>query len=177
MRGVHHSQVWMGGTPTSRSGQGGYLGYHPWPGLDGVSPSQDWMGLPPPQPGLDGVTPPPLCWETEQHSEHLLRGGRYASCVHAGRLSCLKSVWYEFCAGFRNPARMSMHHMIFGTTILHMYQSKKTSRCAETMHLCVSLIKAYNVTSGGSKGGRQGRAPPRSKFFHFHAVFGKNLIK
>ena len=30
---------------------------------------------------------------------------------------------------------------------------------------------------GGSKGGRQGRAlPPRgSKFFHFHAVFGKNV--
>ena len=29
---------------------------------------------------------------------------------------------------------------------------------------------------GGSKGGRQGRAPPwGSKFFHFHAVFGKNL--
>ena len=28
---------------------------------------------------------------------------------------------------------------------------------------------------GGSKGGRQGRAPPGSKFFHFHAVFGKKL--
>ena len=29
---------------------------------------------------------------------------------------------------------------------------------------------------GGSKGGRQGRAPPTgSKFFHFHAVFSKNL--
>ena len=32
------------------------------------------------------------------------------------------------------------------------------------------------VTIGGSKGGRQGRAPPLgSKFFHFHAVFGKKL--
>ena len=30
---------------------------------------------------------------------------------------------------------------------------------------------------GGSKGGRQGRAPPPGgpKFFHFHAVFGKKL--
>ena len=28
--------------------------------------------------------------ETEQHSEYLLRGGQYASCVHAGGLSCLK---------------------------------------------------------------------------------------
>ena len=26
--------------------------------------------------------------ETEQHSEHFLCGGRYASCVHAGGLSC-----------------------------------------------------------------------------------------
>ena len=32
--------------------------------------------------GLDGVPPP------RQQSEHLLRGGRCASCVHAGGLSC-----------------------------------------------------------------------------------------
>ena len=32
-----------------------------------------------------------LTWlEMEQHSEYLLRGGRYISCVHAGGLSCLK---------------------------------------------------------------------------------------
>ena len=32
------------------------------------------------------------------------------------------------------------------------------------------------IPIGGSKGGRQGRAPPwGSKFFHFHAVFGKKL--
>ena len=38
-------------------------------------------------------------------------------------------------------------------------------------------IVMYIVSIGGSKGGRQGRAPPPwgSKFFHFHAVFGKNL--
>ena len=36
--------------------------------------------------------------------------------------------------------------------------------------------KEITDTIGGSKGGRQGRAPPRgSKFFHFHAVFSKNL--
>ena len=29
------------------------------------------------------------------------------------------------------------------------------------------------MPSGGSKGGRRGRAPPGSKFFQFHAVFGK----
>ena len=66
---------------------------------------QDWMGHPPPHPGLDGVPPPnprldgvPLPppfqdWmgyppSPSQQSEHLLRGGRRASCVHAGGLSC-----------------------------------------------------------------------------------------
>ena len=37
--------------------------------------------------------------------------------------------------------------------------------------------KAYRPTdtSGGSKGGREERAPPPGlKFLHFHAVFGKN---
>ena len=41
------------------------------------------MGYPP-RHGT-GYPPPP---ETDQHSEHLLRAGRYASCVHAGGLSC-----------------------------------------------------------------------------------------
>ena len=40
-----------------------------------LCPYQDWMGVPPHQ-------------ETEQQSEHLLHGGQYASCVHAGGLSC-----------------------------------------------------------------------------------------
>ena len=41
-----------------------------------VTPCLDWMGYTSPHQ------------ETDQHSEHLLRGGRYASCVHAGGLSC-----------------------------------------------------------------------------------------
>ena len=39
------------------------------------------------------------------------------------------------------------------------------------------ILSGWLIYIGGSKGGRQGRAPPPwgSKFFHFHAVFGKNL--
>ena len=92
-RGIPHSrsrwegtpsQVWIGGTPFPgqdggvphpRSGWGrGTLGY--------PFPNQDWMWY-----SLCQGYPPPI-QETEQHSEHLLRGGRYASCVHAGGLSC-----------------------------------------------------------------------------------------
>ena len=61
--GGYPSQVWMVGYPL---GQVWMVGVYP--------------GYPP--PWLDGV--PPL----HQHSKHLLRSGRYASCVHAGGLSC-----------------------------------------------------------------------------------------
>ena len=89
----------------------------PRPGQDGVPPGQDWMGYPlgqvrmgyPLQPGLDGVSPPSPrtgrgtppgqdwgthSWEwgtpgSEQQSEYLLHGGRYASCDHARGLSCI----------------------------------------------------------------------------------------
>ena len=68
----------------------------------GTLPVQDWMGYPRPgmkyppsrpgieypPPGWTGCYPPPY-QETEQHSKHLLCGGWYASCVHAGELSCL----------------------------------------------------------------------------------------
>ena len=49
------------------SGRGGCLGYS--------VPPQTW----------DGVTPPP------QHSEHLICGRRYASCIHAGGLFLFSS--------------------------------------------------------------------------------------
>ena len=80
-------QVW-GGTPS-----------HVWGGI----PSQVWgvphlwgypmMGVPhlggyPMSGGYPITRPPPHC--TEQHSKHLLRGRRCASCVHAGGLLCLR---------------------------------------------------------------------------------------
>ena len=88
------SQVQVGGYPIQPTG-----GEPP--------PIQDWMGYPPPihdwyplHPRMMGYLPPIQDWmgypppsrqETEQHSEHLLRGGRYASCVHAGGLFCISS--------------------------------------------------------------------------------------
>ena len=44
-------------------------------------------------------------------------------------------------------------------------------------HFCgVSIVIVVVVVIGGSKGGCQGHVPPwGSKFFHFHAVFGKKL--
>ena len=76
------------------------MGYPPPPARPGmVYPPRPGMGYPPkpgtgypPWPGM-GVPPPDLRWGTPppQHSEHLQRDGRYASCVHAGGSSCLNN--------------------------------------------------------------------------------------
>ena len=65
--------------------------YHGWgnvPTLDWV-PQSAWIGEPPPRQASWGYTFPQ---ETEQHSEYLLCGGRYASCVHARGLC-----FFVFC--------------------------------------------------------------------------------
>ena len=78
-----------GGYP-ARSSRGGV----PWPGGYpgwGVP----WRGVPWPGgypgggvPCLGGVPWPGEGTQLGQHREYLLHGGRYASCVHAGGLSC-----------------------------------------------------------------------------------------
>ena len=82
-------------------------GWVPQPGQDGVLParkgmgyplartgvSQDRMGYPLGQVRMGNNHPPSLPARTgvsraEQQSKHLLRGGRYASCLRAEGLSC-----------------------------------------------------------------------------------------
>ena len=101
-RGLPPIQDWMGYLPV-QTWDGGTLGY-PHPKLDWVPPSRPGTGVPPSKTGwgtpvqtwdggvaphskLDGIPPLP-----NQQSEHLLRGGRCASCVHAGVLSCYKGL-------------------------------------------------------------------------------------
>ena len=61
----------------------------PWPGGTYLGREYlPWRGIP---ALVKGRYPPPSR-ETEQHSKYLLRGGRYASCVHAGEPSCCKYV-------------------------------------------------------------------------------------
>ena len=84
--GGTQSQVWMGwGQYPIPGPDGGYpillTGEYPHPRSGQVYCIQDWMGYPLPHPH----PPPP----SEDRSA-LLHGGRYASCVHAGGLSCSK---------------------------------------------------------------------------------------
>ena len=51
--------------------------------LSQVSGPRSFSGVPLTQPEVPQCQP-----ETKQQSEHLLHGGRYASCGHAGGLSC-----------------------------------------------------------------------------------------
>ena len=92
---------------TPRPGQdrgGGYLGYpqaRSGQGVPRVPPGarSGWEGThdTPPRPGQDGgyLRYPPSQVRmggypgTGQHMEYLISGGQYASCIHAGGLSCL----------------------------------------------------------------------------------------
>ena len=82
-RGVPPSQV--GGYPLP--GPGGWQGVPPFPhpGWGGGYPfPTSRRGVPPfPDPGGGGGEP-----QLKQYSVYLLHGRRYASCVHAGGLSC-----------------------------------------------------------------------------------------
>ena len=97
--GVSPLQVWMGTGATTILGQDGGQGVPPSQVRTGVPPSQD-RGTPlsrigvPPHPG-------PRSGQLEQHCVYLLRGGRYACCVHAGGLSCyLMNLWSKLTGVF-----------------------------------------------------------------------------
>ena len=88
-----------GGVPHSRSGRGGTQGTPLLTRSGWGTPPDLGQGTPPdlgwgtPLPDLGWGTPPDLGWGTSprpgmgypppQHSEHLIRGGRYAFCLHA----------------------------------------------------------------------------------------------
>ena len=103
----HWSEVLSGGTPVLAGGRGfpspgqgvpqswlvGYLSpeVRPWPGQGGDPspwPGQDGAPLPMARSGWGTPHPGTTPRGTERQSEHLLRSWRYASCVHAGGLSC-----------------------------------------------------------------------------------------
>ena len=76
------SPRWWGGSPR----WGVRLSWcTPWRGMGYLSLTKTGSGYPP-KPG-NGVPP-----ETEQQSEYLLHGGRYAFCVHGGGLSCVRAL-------------------------------------------------------------------------------------
>ena len=111
LAGLPRGQDWIG-TPLARTGLGSLLVRTGW----STSSGQDWLGTfrprhysieyppgrtewgtPRPLPGQHRVPPGRTGWdiphpETEQQSKYLLRCGRFASCVHAGRLSCFTSI-------------------------------------------------------------------------------------
>ena len=81
---------WLGGTLAGGYpglGEGGTLagGY---PGRGGVP----WLGGGG-YPARGGTLPGGRGTQLGQHREYLLHGGRYASCVHAGGLSCFYCFW------------------------------------------------------------------------------------
>ena len=94
----------LGGTPSQVWGGGGYSSQvwstiKTWPGYPpatlGWGTPPTWDGVHPPHQDLTRVPPWMGYPKTEQHSGHLLRGGQYASCIHAGGLSCCQYVKFQ----------------------------------------------------------------------------------
>ena len=79
-------------------------------------------GTPPGRGGLPGVPPPPPP-QQEQHSVYLLRGGRYASCVQAGGLSCY--VFFSFLG-------LSKVYIYSGITYLQKKKKKNQQKFENT---------------------------------------------
>ena len=97
--GVPGSGTPPGGVPGSGNPPGGgYPGQVPPPGGGGTRLRYPPPGGVPrsgtPPGGYPGqVTPPGGGTRVGQQKEYSLHGGRYASCVHAGGLSCNKFIW------------------------------------------------------------------------------------
>ena len=84
------------GKPPLRPGHNGGGGGGTLPG--------GYPGRVPPRPGQDrgGVGYPAgggRGTQLGQHREYLLHGGRYASCVHAGGLSCYYKIFFRYLFG------------------------------------------------------------------------------
>ena len=96
-RGVTHPSQWgipsfpMGGTPSFLTHGGtairtdGVPSHQDWMGI----PPRDWMGVPQVRTGWGYPSNVRTGWGTpiRKQSGHLLRSGRYASCIHAVGLS------------------------------------------------------------------------------------------
>ena len=122
--GGYPSQVQTGGVPQP-SPHGGYPGQVQMGGTparsDGGAPARsDGWGIP--QPGLiggGGVPQSGVSRGTGEHMEYLISGDRYASCVHAGGLSCWKVICLDRLLFFqcyfveKNNYKMPVVYKIF----------------------------------------------------------------
>ena len=75
---------------------------------------------------------PPPHQEREQHSGHLLRGGQYDSCVHAGGLSC-----YIICMAYETLSAQTMA----AVEVILEQQAIFICKCL------ISLLRIYFVQS------------------------------
>ena len=108
--------------------------------LSYLAPSAGWVH-PPPLPGQDGVGYPKL----EQHGVYLLRGGRYASCVHAGGLSC-SLLGCKICIPFKCKYK---HTLVDWTFHFHIGFEKRNKlfRGSDVQVQGVNLCPIVNIDS------------------------------
>ena len=128
--------------------QGGYPGQvHPPGGVPGSgTPPGGYLGQVTPPGGVPGSgTPPRGDTRVGQQKEYSLHGGRYASCVHAGGLSCynvsfLRTFRLRKFEWFPNTSNNVVWKFIINmNTIFHV----KSSSMSILLHYFVILLSPY----------------------------------
>ena len=114
---------------------GGYPGGVPWPGG-----YPDWGGVPWPggYPGRGGTLAGGGT-QLAQHREYLLHGGRYASCVHAGGLSCLCLQLNHSWLTVKKIVTNSKCEQGFTiTSAIHSAQTNNKKKCPSLISQCAT---------------------------------------
>ena len=124
--------------------------------------SEDWMRVPPPV-STGWVHPNTFRQEIDQQSEHLLRGGRCASCAYSVGLSC--SIWIRpvteiFVTNSRRPRFNNKTHRDW-------LVKKAVQEFIETICVCSSEFRICVRISVSEQGG----IPPKEQPFSFLLYF------
>ena len=99
---------------------------HPLSARWGYPPCQDWMWVPTPRPP---TLPPPSVRRQSSRASTCYAGARYASCVHAGGLSCLKQFngvygkYWRSSKGIPNSALVHMFVCLFHPQVTQIVSS------------------------------------------------------
>ena len=138
----------------------------------------DWMGVPPPLPPL----PPPPIMRQSSRASTCIAEGRYASCVHAGGLSCFVEI--SLIVFIKGNASLSHHRSSISTNKFNFtakgYLSLNCNFSKEALlfqHEAVYQIYKEFTFRVNSLGLLQGQMPWKTSFTLIICYIGVQILK